>query len=55
MLDFGNLPAPGSARADELRPYIESAIEKLMAVTDGFPWRGLEGHAHKAQPPKPPT
>lgn len=48
VLDFGDLPAPGSARAAELQPYIEAALEKLMAATDGFAWRGLKGHAHKA-------
>eukprot|EP00966_Prymnesium_polylepis_P231512 5356430-Prymnesium_polylepis.1 len=36
VLDFSDLPAPGSARAEELRPHVEAALEKLMAVTDGF-------------------
>eukprot|EP00966_Prymnesium_polylepis_P052082 1206264-Prymnesium_polylepis.1 len=48
VLDFGDLPAPGSARAEELRPFVDAAVEMLMAATDGFPWRGLQGHAHKA-------
>eukprot|EP00966_Prymnesium_polylepis_P291766 6738622-Prymnesium_polylepis.1 len=47
VLDFDDLPAPGSARAEELRPYVNAAVEKLMAATDGFPWRGQQGHAHK--------
>ena len=46
MLDFGDLPAPGSARAEELRPHVEAALEKLrmmMEATGG--WHGRDGEA----------
>ena len=48
VLDLGDLPAPDTARPDELLPHIEAAIDTLMAATNGFPWRGVKGHAHKA-------
>ena len=48
VLDLGDLPSPGSARASELRPLVDGALEILMAATNGFAWRGLHGHAQKA-------